>query len=121
MLQKGIQANRELTTMTVFRVQQLVWLLALYVAIAVAQVPSTLKFALHHQLVHSESANDVSPRGIISYDALRNTATFTEQSKVIDFASGKGIYRIGVYYAKENQLSPAAFTKVVDSDCRRRY
>jgi hypothetical protein len=107
--------------MTVFRVQLLAWLLALCVAIAVAQVPSTLEFTLHHQLVHSESAKDVSPRGTISYDALQNTATFTEQSKAIDFASGKGIYRIGVYHTKENQLSPAAFTQLVDSNCRRRY
>jgi len=104
--------------MTVFRVQLLAWLLALCVAIAVAQVPSTLKFTLHHQLVHSESAKDVSPRGTISYDTLRNTATFTEQSKVIDFASRKGIYRIGVYDSKKDQLGPAAFTKLVDSHCR---
>lgn len=99
--------------MTVIRLQLLVWLLALCVVLVVAQVPSNLEFTLYHQVVHSESAKDVSPRGIISYGASRNTASFTETSNVIDFASGKGIYRIGVYDADKRQISPAAFTILV--------
>ena len=99
----------------VIRVQLLLWLFALCVGVVIAQVPSDLKLTLYHQLVHSESPKDLSPRGVISYDTSRNTASLTEQSEVIDFSFGNGIYRIGVYDSNKKQLGPAAFTKLVSS------
>src|SRR5438046_323570 len=95
------------------RLQLLLCLLVLCVGAVVAQVPSDLKFTLHHQLIHSESPIDVFPRGVISYDKSQNTATLTEQSELVDFASGKGIYKIGVYDSNKKQLGPAAFAKLV--------
>ena len=105
------------TITMVIRGQLLLWLFVLCVGVVIAQVPSDLKLTLYHQLVHSEFAKDISPRGVISYDTSRNTARLTEQSEVIDFASVKGIYRIGVYDSNKKQLGPAAFTKLVP--CKR--
>ena len=97
----------------VIRLQLLLSLVVLCVGAVVAQVPSDLKFTLHHELLHSESSIDVSPSGIISYDKSQNTASLTEQSELVDFASRKGIYRIGVYDSNKKQLGPAGFTKLV--------
>lgn len=97
----------------VIRVQLLLWQFVLCVGFVIAQVPSDLKLTLYHQLVYSDSAKDISPRGLITYDTSRNTASLTEQSEVVDFASSKGIYRIGVYDSNKKQLGPAAFTKLV--------
>lgn len=81
--------------------------------VVVAQVPATLQFTLYHQLVHAESGEDILPRGVIKYDSTTNSATYEPQSKVIDFASGKGVYRMGIYDQQKKELSPAAFTKLV--------
>jgi hypothetical protein len=98
------------------RVQLLIWLFVLCAGVVIAQVPSDLKLTLYHQFIHSGSAKDASRRGVISYDTSRNTASLTEQSEAVDFASGKGIYRIGVYDSNKKQLGPAAFTKLVHSE-----
>jgi hypothetical protein len=94
------------------RILLMLWCLA-WIEVVVAQVPATLQFTLFHQLVHSESVEDILPRGIIKYDSTTNSATYEAQSKVIDFASGKGVYRIGIYDQQKKELSPAAFTKLV--------
>jgi hypothetical protein len=99
--------------MAFIRLQLLLYLFILSAGVVVAQVPSTLKFTLFHQLVHSESAQDILPRGVIRYDPVRNSADYTQQSQVIDLSSGKGLYRIGVYDEKKKLLAPAAFTKLV--------
>jgi len=96
--------------------QLLVWLFLLCLGVVVSQVPSDLTLTLYHQLVHLDAANNIVPRGVISYDTSRNTASLTEQSEVMDFASGKGIYRIGVYDSTKKQLGPAAFTRLVPSE-----
>jgi hypothetical protein len=92
---------------------QLLLCLCMIIGSVVAQVPAKLKFTLYHQLVHSNSAKDIVPRGVIKYDSTRNTAVYEEQSEIVDLSSGKGIYRIGIYDANEKELSPAAFTKLV--------
>ena len=97
----------------VFRLQLLVWIFAVCVGVVLGQVPSTLKITLYHQLINSESVKDILPRGVVNYDVSENTASFIEQSELVDFASAKGIYRIGVYDSDKNLLSPAAFTKLV--------
>lgn len=105
-----------LNSIMAIRPQLLMWLLlSLLVGVVIAQAPSTLEFTLYHQLINSDSTKDIVPRGIISYDGSRNTATLTEQSENINFASMDGIYRIGLYdlNANKKELSPAAFTKLV--------
>jgi hypothetical protein len=97
----------------VIRLQILLWICMICIGSVVAQVPATLKFTLYHQLLHSNSAKDIVPRGVIKYDSTRNTALYQKQSEVVDLSSGKGIYRIGIYDANKKELSPAAFTKLV--------
>ena len=99
--------------MAVIRLQLILSLLLLSIGSVVAQVPSTLKFTLFHQLVHSESAQDILPRGVIRYDPIRNSADYTSQSDIVDLSSGTGFYRIGVYDETKKLLSPATFTKLV--------
>ena len=89
-----------------------VWMAWIGLVVA-AQVPATLQFTLYHQLVHAESVEDVLPRGVIKYDSTTNSAVYEPKSEVIDFASSKGVYRIGIYDPKTKELSPAAFTKLV--------
>jgi len=72
-----------------------------------------LEFTLYHQLLHSDSAPDISPRGLVTYDPETNTVDFAPYTPVIDFTSAKGIYRIGGFDSKSQQLSPAAFTRLV--------
>ena len=93
---------------------QLLLLVIAWIAVVVAQVkPATLEFTLYHQLAHSQSVEDVLPRGVIKYDSTTNSATYDPQSKVVDFAHGNGVYRIGIYDQQKKELSPAAFTKLV--------
>jgi hypothetical protein len=99
--------------MAFIRIQLIVWLFLFSAGVVVAQAPSTLKFTLFHQLVHSESAQDILPRGVIRYDPVRNSADYTQQSEVIDLSSGKGLYRIGLYDETKKLLAPVAFTKLV--------
>jgi hypothetical protein len=99
--------------MTLIRPHLTLWLLILSLGFVLAQTPSTLKFTLYHQLVHSESAQDILPRGVIRYDPVRNTADYTSQSEVIDLSSGNGVYRVGVFDETKKALAPAGFTKLV--------
>lgn len=96
----------------IFRLQLLLVCMAC-IGSVVAQVPTALKFPLYHQLVHSNSAKDILPRGVIKYDSTKNTAVYEQQSEVIDLSTGEGIYRIGIFDTNKKQLSPAAFTKLV--------
>jgi hypothetical protein len=92
-----------------------VWILSFFlvcVGIVRAQVPSTRQFKLYHQLVHASSV-DVTPRGIITYDPVRNTAEYESRSEVVDLTTGEGLYRVGLYDDKKKQLGPAAFAKLV--------
>jgi len=77
-----------------------------------AAIPSSLQFTLSHQLVHSESVKDVTPRGVITYDPTTNSASYDAQSEVVDLGSSEGIYRIGLYDTTIKDLRPAAFTKL---------
>jgi hypothetical protein len=73
----------------------------------------TLHFPVYHQLLHSNSAKDVSRRGTIEYDTATNSAVYKKQSDVTDPTSGKGIYRITVYDNKKKDYGPWGFTKLV--------
>ena len=99
--------------MTFIRLQQLLFLFLLSASVVVAQAPSTLKFNLFHQIVLPQSGQQIRPRGVIRYDPVRNSADYTPQSDAVDFSSGPGLYRIGIYDEQKKTLSPAAFTKLV--------
>lgn len=77
----------------------------------------TLSFPLYHQLLHSNSAKDITPRGTIKYDKSTNSATYEKQHNIIDPTSGKGIYRVTIYDPKKKSYGPWGFTKLVDPNC----
>jgi hypothetical protein len=95
------------------RVQLLPLLAVLCILASVIQATATQKFTLYHQLLHSESSNDITPRGIINYDPSTQSATYEKQSDVVDLTTGDGFYRIGFLDAMSQALSPAAFTRRV--------
>jgi hypothetical protein len=95
------------------RLQPLLWLLVCCACLVFGRAEANLQFTLYHQLAHSESAKDITPRGVIKYDPLHKSAIYEAQSDVANFASSKGVYRIGLYDSNKQRLSPAAFTKLV--------
>jgi hypothetical protein len=88
-------------------------LLLLLVSCVGVVLASPQQFTLYHQLVHPESARDITPRGVITYDPTTNSASYNAQGEVLDLGFNQGIYRIGFYDTAKNELSPAAFTKLV--------
>jgi hypothetical protein len=96
--------------MTLRLVSLLVLVLVSCVAVVLA---SPQQFTLYHQLVHSESARDITPRGVITYDPTTNSASYDAQGEVLDLDSNQGIYRVGFYDTAKKELGPAAFTKLV--------
>lgn len=99
----------------VIRLQLVLLACLAWIATVVAQTGSTLQFTLYHQLVQSESAGDILPRGVIKYDSKTNTAVYEAQTEMVDLTLGKGVYRIGFYDAQRKHLSPATFTQLVPS------
>ena len=87
--------------------------LVLSILFSATRVVARLEFTLYHQLLHSDSAPDISPRGVVTYDPDTNTVGYAPYTTVIDLASAKGVYRIGGFDSKSQQLSPAAFTRLV--------
>jgi hypothetical protein len=87
----------------------LLWVFVSCVSIVFAKASITL----YHQLVHSESARDITPRGVITYDPTTNDVSYSAQGEVIDLAAARGIYRVGMYDVTKKALGPAAFAKLV--------
>lgn len=87
-------------------------LLLLLVSCVGVVLGSPQQYTLYHQLVHPESARDITPRGVITYDPTTNSASYDAQGEVLDLGFNQGIYRIGFYDTAKNKLSPAAFTKL---------
>ena len=92
------------------RVQRILWLFLLWIGWVAAD---TLQFPLYHQLLHSNSAREVTPRGTIKYDTTSQSAVYEKQSDVIDPTAGEGIYRITVYDKIKKDFGPWGFTKLV--------
>ena len=93
------------------RVLSLLWLLVACVSVTVALPP--IQFTLYHQLIRSPAPKDITVRGVITYDPAANSAFYKAQSDVVDLKSNRGIYRIGLLDERKQELSPAAFTKLV--------
>jgi hypothetical protein len=72
-----------------------------------------LQFTLYHQTLHPSRPKDILPRGVVSFDPETNTINFTPSSTPDEFASERGIYRIGGFDSQNQRLSPAAFTRLV--------
>jgi hypothetical protein len=67
-----------------------------------------------YQQIPSESQSEIVPRGVVRYDPSQSDPViYTENSRKPDFASGNGIYRVGLFDDAKNQLGPAGFTKLV--------
>ena len=97
----------------ILRVQSLVWLFTL--CFALVQASSSQKLTLYHQLLHDDSSEEITQRGIVHYDPSTNSAHYEKMSEVVDLTTGKGIYRIGFLNSTTQRLSPVAFTRLVST------